>query len=56
MSISSTSNSGYYSVWDSLPIKESKKTILKELHKIVEEEKEDKEKYLPLFDPKDLDL
>ncbi len=34
----------------------SKKEIVKELHKIVKEQEEDKEKHLPLFNPKDLDL
>ncbi len=34
----------------------TKKSILEELHTIVKEEEEDKEKHLPIFNPEDLDI
>lgn len=59
MSTSSTTN-GNYIKFDyidfSKTFKSSKKSILEELHIIVKEKEEDKEKYLPIFNPEDLDL
>jgi len=49
-----TSSTGTSFDWSN--IKKTKKDITKELHKIAEEQEEDKEKHLPLFNPKDLDL
>lgn len=54
---SSTASTGNYSInWNYLKIKDYKKDITVELKKIAEEQEEDKEKHLPIFDIKDLDL
>jgi hypothetical protein len=61
MSASSTNCGDYtYGDWSDLKktLKDSPKKdiILKELRTIAKEEEEDKEKYLPLFNPEDLDI
>ena len=61
MSASSTNCGDYtYDDWSDFKkiLDESprKDIILKELRHIAKEEEEDKEKYLPLFNPEDLDI
>jgi len=55
----STSTSAYetYAInWNDLKIENDKQDIKAELKKIAKEQEEDKEKHLPKFDPKDLDI
>ena len=53
---STASTGNYKSVWDNLKIEEDKEDIKTELKKIAKEQEEDKEKHLPIFNPKDLDI
>jgi len=52
-----TATTGNYKVvWENLKIEEDKEKIKAELKKIAKEQEEDKEKHLPIFNPKDLDI
>ena len=55
-STSSTSSGYWMKSPPSKRVKFSSKEIAEELVKIAEEQEDDKEKHLPIFDPKDLDI